>query len=111
MAQWAENRRKYPRQTAGLNPRPGVRVGVTEAVTLIGAVSVVINRSNGAFTMEDHAVENWRAQGRVGKAETRARGDDSRRKRKRERATWEAGEKRARGGDIRGEGDTFDDMG
>ena len=111
VAQWAENRRKHPRKTAGLNPRPGVGIGVAEAMALIGAVSVVINRSNGAFTMEEHAVENWQAQGRVGKTETRAREDENKRKRKREQMAWEAGEKRARGGDIRGEGDTFDDMG
>ena len=84
---------------------------MAEAVALIGAVSVVINRSNGAFTMEEHVVENWQAQGRVGKTETRAREDENKRKRKREQMAWEAGEKRARGGDIRGEGDTFDDMG
>ena len=59
---------------------------------MIGAVSVVINRSNGAFTMEEHGVENWQAQGRVGKTETRAREDENKRKRKREQMAWEAGE-------------------
>ena len=61
--------------------------------------------------MEDHVVENWQAQGRVGKTAERAREDENKRKRKREQITMEAGEKRARNGDIRGEGDTFDDMG
>ena len=61
--------------------------------------------------MEEHVVENWQAQGRVGKTEKRAREDENKRKRKREQITMEAGEKRARNGDIRGEGDTFDDMG
>ena len=74
--------------------------------------------------MEEHVVENWQAQGRVGKTETRAREDENKRKRKRDQMSWEAGEKRARGGDIRGdiskdhdaclirgEGGTFDDMG
>ena len=37
--------------------------------------------------------------------------DENKRKRKREQIAGEAGEKRARRGDIRGEGDTFDDMG
>ena len=70
---------------------------MAKAVALIGAVSVVINRSNGAFTMEEHAVENWQAQGRVGKTETRAREDENKRKRKREQMAWEAGEKRRAG--------------
>ena len=61
--------------------------------------------------MDAHVVENWQAQGRVGKTEMRAREDENKRKRKREQITREAGEKRARSGDIRGERDTFDDMG
>ena len=78
----------------------------------MGAVSVVIHRSNGAFTMDEHMVENWQARGRVGKTEARAREDENRQKRKRDQMDCSDKEgKQARNGDIRGEGDTFDDMG
>ena len=95
-----------------MNPRPGRGLSATEAVTLMGVVSVVMNRSNGAFTMDEHVVDNWQAQGRVGKTYAQAREDADRRKRKRDhRESGGTAGKRARHDDLRGEGDPYDDMG
>ena len=77
----------------------------------MGVVSVVLNRSNGAFTMEEHVVENWQAQGRVGKTYEQAQEARGKKRKRGHMDGRDAEGKHARHDDLRGEGDPFDDMG